>query len=214
MILYTYFRSSAAYRVRIALNLKGLSYQSRSIHLLKDGGEQNRADYLSINPQGLVPTLIDGEHALTQSMAIIEYLDERYPDPPLLPGSAEERCKLRALANIVACYIHPLNNLRVLRYLKKDLACAEEQRQSWYQYWIAQGMAAMETFLNVVPVREKFCFANRPSLADLCLVPQVYNAERNQCDMTPYPRIQSIYDNCMQFETFQQAAPEQQTDAE
>lgn len=214
LILYTYYRSSSAYRVRIALNFKGLSFQSRYVRLLEEDGDQHAEEYLGINPQGLVPTLIDGEQRIMQSIAIIEYLQERYPQPSLLPDKLDKRVQVRAFANIICCDIQPLNNLRVLSYLQEQLDCTQQQRQAWYQHWIIQGLSAMENLLSAKQLTSDFCFGNSPSMADICLVPQIYNAHRYHCDMTAYPRINRIYEHCLQLEPFKQAAPEQQLDAQ
>jgi len=216
--LYSYYRSSAAYRVRIALKLKGLSYDYLPVHLTKEGGEQHRAHYRDLNPQGLVPALrvdgIDQPHLLTQSLAIIEYLEEKYPSPNLLPFDLEERAYVRSLALMVSCDIHPLNNLRVLNYLKQELEVDEEARQQWYAHWIATGLQAVEQTINAHHPHSRFCLKTQPTMADLCLIPQLYNAKRFDCDLNPYPSLRRIYDNCMALEPFQQAAPEQQPDSE
>jgi maleylacetoacetate isomerase len=212
IILYSYFRSSAAYRVRIALNLKQIDYEIRPIHLLKDGGEQLKADYLALNPQGRVPVLVVEGKVLAQSSAIIEYLEEVYPSPPLLPGNALERAYVRSIAQIVACDIHPLNNLRVLAYLKSIVK--EDLEQAWRRHWIQEGFAAFEQLLQKHGYCGQFCFGDTPSMADVFLVPQVYNAFRFGCDMKSYPLINGIYKNCMHETAFSKAAPENQPDAE
>ncbi|GCF87889.1 maleylacetoacetate isomerase [Shewanella sp. M-Br] len=215
MKLYGYWRSSAAYRVRIALNLKGISAEQLSVHLVRDGGEQHKAAYTALNPLELVPTLtLDDEldmDALSQSLAIIEYLDEIHPQTPLLPASALERAHVRAMALTVACEIHPLNNLRVLQYLTQTLGVDEAAKNTWYHHWVASGFAALETLL----VRHcgRYCFGNAVTLADLCLVPQVYNAQRFNVDLTPYPNIMRVWAECNQLEAFVDAAPERQADA-
>lgn len=214
LILYTYYRSSSAYRVRIALNFKGLSFQSRYVRLLKEDGDQHAEEYLGINPQGLVPTLIDGEQSIMQSIAIIEYLQERYPQPSLLPDKLDKRVQVRAFANIICCDIQPLNNLRVMSYLQEQLDCTKQQRQAWYQHWIIQGLSTIENLLSATQLTNEFCFGNSPSMADICLVPQIYNAHRYHCDMTAYPRINRIYEHCLLLEPFIQAAPERQLDAQ
>lgn len=213
MQLYTYFRSSAAYRVRIALNLKGLKAEYRYVHLVKDGGQQHQPEYLAVNPQGLVPALADVEHVLTQSLAIIEYLEETHPQPPLLPRDALGRARVRALAQIVACDIHPLNNLRVLKYLEKQLAADEAARHSWYRHWVAEGFTALEKLLAGNPDTRQFCHGDQPTLADICLVPQVFNARRFEVDMTAFPAIQRINDYCLTLQAFSEASPEKQQDA-
>ncbi|MFQ6024634.1 MAG: maleylacetoacetate isomerase [Acidiferrobacterales bacterium] len=214
MELYTYFRSSAAFRVRIALNLKGVDYQSHFVHLVKGGGEHKQPEYVALNPQGFVPTLVDGDQVFTQSLAIIEYLDEVYPNPPLLPDTVRERAYVRSLAQMVGCDIHPLNNQRVLKYLTHVLQQGEEERLNWYRHWIYEGFKAFEAHLAENPGTGAYCYGDAPTLADICLVPQVFNAKRFECDLTAYPTVQRIYDNCMKLTTFQAAAPENQEDAE
>lgn len=212
MKLYGYFRSSAAFRVRIALNLKGLSYDSVPIHLRRN--EQARPEYRGVNPQGLVPALeLDGE-TLIQSLAIIEYLDETHRDPPLLPPSPADRARVRALAEIVACDIHPINNLRVLRYLARTHGRSEADIAAWYNHWIAAGFDALETLLASDARTGEFCHGDRPGLADIALAPQVVNAERYRLDMTPYPAIARIFSRCMELPAFQQAHPDNQPDRE
>lgn len=207
--LYTYWRSSAAFRVRIALELKGLAYQSVPVHLAR--GEQS-GDYCSTNPQGLVPALEHDGLVVIQSLAIIEYLDRTFTGPRLLPGPAAERARVNALAQVVACDIHPLNNLRVLNYLSSELAVAERQKLDWYRHWVAQGFAALERLLDD-RATGVFCHGDSPTLADACLVPQVYNARRFDCDLTPYPTIGRIDEVCREHEAFVRAAPENQPDA-
>lgn len=208
LTLYTYFRSSAAYRVRIAANLKGIRYRPQFVHLLE--GEQRLPAYRMLNPQGLVPVLVD-ETALTQSLAIIEYLEEAYPEPPLLPKALKDRAYVRALAAIIACDIHPLNNLRVICYLKEILNQDEKVRLAWIQHWIQEGLEAFEEHLD--RTQGRFCFGDSPTLADVCLVPQIYNARRFGCDLNNFPRIQAIDQHCLALPAFQQAAPENQPDA-
>lgn len=212
MKLYGYFRSSAAFRLRIALNLKKLDYEDAFIHLRR--GDQDAAEFRGVNPQGLVPVLeIDGER-LIQSLPIIEYLDERYPEPPLLPPDAAGRARVRALAAIVACDIHPLNNLRVLRYLHRALGQQEAAIAAWYNHWIAEGFAALERLLADDARSGAFCHGDRPSLADIALVPQVVNAERYRLDLAPYPTIGRIFANCMTLDAFAAAHPDRQPDRE
>ena len=212
MKLYGYFRSSAAFRVRIALNLKKLDYDNAFIHLRR--GDQARPEFLGLNPQGLVPALeIDGLR-LIQSLPIIEYLDERHPEPPLLPGDAAGRARVRALAAIVACDIHPLNNLRVLRYLHRPLGHDEGAVGTWYNHWIDTGFRAFEGLLAGDARTGAFCHGERPGLADIALVPQVVNAERYRLDLAPYPSIARIFQNCMQLDAFAAAHPERQPDRE
>lgn len=215
MKLYGYWRSSAAYRVRIALNLKGISAEQLSVHLVRDGGEQHKAAYSALNPLELVPTLMMDDEldadALSQSLAIIEYLDEIHPQSPLLPASALERAHVRAMALTVACEIHPLNNLRVLQYLTQTLGVDEAAKNTWYHHWVASGFAALEILLKRHSGR--YCFGDTVTLADLCLVPQVYNAQRFNVDLTPYPNIMRVWTECNQLEAFADAAPERQADA-
>jgi maleylacetoacetate isomerase len=212
MKLYSYFRSSAAFRVRIALNLTGLSYDTQAVHLLKQGGEQHSAEYAAINPSELVPTLLDQQYVLTQSLSILEYLEEAYPKTALLPQNLQQRAQIRAFAQHIACEIHPLNNLRVLQYLEQTLAVSNSEKTAWYQHWIKLGFHSLEQQLQ--HSNGKYCFGEQASFADCCLIPQVYNAKRFQIDLTEYPKIQSIYTHCMQLAAFQQAAPEQQADWE
>ncbi|ARP86004.1 maleylacetoacetate isomerase [Bordetella genomosp. 9] len=214
MQLYSYFRSSAAYRVRIALNLKGLAYTCVPIHLLKDGGQQLKPDYTRLNPQALVPTLVDGDAVLTQSLAIIEYLDETYPSAPLLPATPLARARVRALAQNIACDIHPLNNLRVLRYLKREMNLPDEARDTWYRHWVETGLLALEKMLADSPETGTYCHGDTPTLADTCLVPQLFNARRLKCDLSAMPTVVRIDEACRALPAFQQAAPENQPDAE
>ncbi|TAM03407.1 MAG: maleylacetoacetate isomerase [Paraburkholderia sp.] len=215
MKLYSYFRSSAAYRVRIALNLKGLPYEYVPVHLLRDGGEQLKPAYRQINADGIVPTLIDDEqHAIQQSLAIIEYLDETHPEPPLLPKRPVDRAHVRALALQVACEIHPLNNLRVLKYLKHTLGVDGTAKDAWYRHWIESGFETLERRLASDPRTGKLCYGDTPTLADLCLVPQVFNASRFEIDTSRYATIERIYDYASQLEAFARAAPGVQPDAE
>ena len=214
MKLYGYFRSSASYRVRIALNLKGLSYEQASVHLTRGGGEQFSAAFRKLNPQSLVPVLQDGERLLSQSLAIIEYLDEIHPKPPLLPATPETRARVRSLALIVACEIHPLNNLRVLNYLTGPMGLGNEARQAWYCHWIEEGLGALEARLAAERETGMFCHGDTPGLADCCLVPQLANARRFKCDLSPYPTLLAIEKNCQALAAFQRAAPGRQPDAE
>jgi len=212
LTLYTYCRSSASYRVRIALNLKGLTYHPEYIHLIKDGGQEKSERYLNINPQKLVPSLSSGNQILTQSLAIIEFIEEEHPQPSLLPSAPVDRAFVRSLAYTVGCEIQPLNNLRVLQYLENQFQIEKSQRDLWYSHWVQEGFTAIETRLNVENHDQGFCFGDQPSFADLCLIPQVYNAIRFNCDMAQYPLINHIYQNCTKIAAFQQAAPEQQAD--
>ena len=208
ILLYSYYRSSAAYRVRIALNLKNLDYEIRPVNLIKESGEQHKADYLKLNPQGLVPTLIIENSVLTQSSAMIEYLEEIYPRPPLLPDKAEERAHVRGLAQLIACDIHPLNNLRVLNYLKtRD---SDDNQRIWYHHWIHEGFEALELSLKKNDCNGHFCFGDSPGLADVFLIPQVYNAKRFELPLVPYPLIAGIFEHCMGQQAFIDASPENQ----
>ena len=210
--LYTYFRSSAAYRVRIALNLKGLPYESVPVHLLRDGGEQHAPDYAQLNPAELVPTLVDGEHSLGQSLAIIEYLDEVHPSPPLLPGNALARARIRALAQSIACDMHPLNNLRVLQYLAREHQLDEAAKAMWVRHWITLGFTALEAQLQHASTGV-FCHGDTPTLADCCLVPQMFHARRFDTPLEGFPTLCRIEAACLALDAFQRAAPEAQADA-
>lgn len=214
--LYSYFRSSAAYRVRIALGLKQLPFDLVPVHLLKDGGQQHSSQYLALNPQGLVPALDagDGQEVLSQSLAIIEYLDETQTGAKLLPADALGRARVRAIAQAIACDIHPLNNLRVLQYLVKDMGLSAAQKDIWYQHWIAQGLHGLEHMLAGSNATGQFCHGDSPTLADCCLVPQIFNAKRLNCPLEAYPTINRIVAHCETLPAFQQAAPSQQPDAE
>jgi len=214
MKLYSYFRSSAAYRVRIALNLKGLAYEYAPIHLLRDGGQQLKPDYRELNPDGIVPTFIDGDDVLTQSLAIIEYLEETHPEPSLLPGTPLDRAFIRSVALQIACEIHPVDNLRVLKYLKHTLKVGDEAKDAWYRHWLESGFDSLEKRLANDSRVGKLCFGDTPTLADLCLVPQVFNARRFNLDMSRYPTIERIDDHAAQIDAFARAAPGQQPDAE
>jgi len=209
-ILYDYWRSSAAYRVRIALNLKGVDYESRPVDLRDDA--QKSADYRALNPQGLVPMLeIDG-HRLTQSVAIINYLDLRYPNQPLLPAAAAERAHVVAMAMAIACDIHPLNNLRVLKYLKNELGHSQDEVDAWYRHWLTEGLPAIEAM--AAPQAGKFLFGNAPTGADVCLIPQLYNARRFDVPLDAYPTLLRAEDNANQMEAFAAAHPDRQESSE
>ena len=209
MILYGYPMSSASYRVRIALALKGIEATIVTKQLRR--GEQRAKDFLEINPQGFVPVLsLDDGQALPQSLAIIEYLDEVYPQPPLLPAAPIGRARVRALSLLIACDIHPLNNLRVLQYLEGSLGEAQSVRDTWYRHWIEAGFEALEEALGRDPARGRFCYGDAPSLADVCLVPQVFNARRYSVDLVPFPRIVAIDAACHEIAAFASAAPEKQ----
>ncbi len=212
LVLYSYYRSSAAYRVRIALNLKNLDYSIQPVHLLKNAGEQKCPGYLEINPQGLVPALKTEDGLLTQSAAIIEYLDESFSFARLLPEKAADRALVRSLAQMIACDIHPLNNLRVLNYLWPESGFAD-RKERWYHHWLEVGLSAFETRLERAGSNGEFCFGNAPGLADLFLIPQVYNALRFDHEIERYPLIQGIYHNCTALDAFRKAAPESQPDS-
>jgi maleylacetoacetate isomerase len=216
--LYSYFRSSASYRVRIALNLKGLPFEVVPIHLLKNGGEQFSPEYRKLNPDALVPALVDDSAvdaaALTQSLAIIEYLEDIHPAPPLLPQNARDKAHVRSIALSIACDIHPLNNLRVLRYLVRQLHVDDEQKNAWYRHWCEQGLASIETMLASDGRTGKFCYRDTPTLADCCLIPQIANAQRMNCDLSGMPAIMRINDACLALDAFADAAPARQPDAE
>ena len=214
MKLYTFFRSSASYRVRIALNLKGLSYEQIPIHLRRGGGEQFGATYKTINPQALVPALEDGGRVLIQSLAIMEYLEERHPNPPLLPSNPADKALVRSMALVIACDIHPIQNLRVLVYLKNNLKQSDDDLNRWAQHWIDLGLSALEQMVAPAPRRGKFCFGDTPTLADICLVPQLANARRFACDLSGFPALTAIEAHCMALPAFADAAPEKQPDAE
>ena len=212
MKLHGYFRSSAAFRVRIALNLKGIEYEHAACHLRRN--EQFAEDFLELNPQALVPALEDEGEVLIQSLAIVEYLDETFPRVPLLPGHPGDRARVRGLAQLVACDIHPVNNLRILRYLAHELGQSQETVDAWCVHWMALGFAALEKLLAGDERTGRFCHGDEPGLADLCLVPQVFNAFRVSLDMAPYPTIQRIFDAAMTLDAFERARPENQPDAE
>jgi maleylpyruvate isomerase len=214
MKLYSYFRSSAAYRVRIALNLKGLDYETVAVHLLKDGGQQLAPAYRQLNPAALVPTFVEGDWSTGQSMAILEYLEETHPEPPLLPSDPRQRARVRAIAQTIACDIHPLNNLRVLKYLKHQLHVEDDAKNAWYTHWVELGLASVEAMLAGHPQTGTFCHGDTPTFADLCLVPQVANARRFNCDLSSMPTVVRIDAACSALPAFQRAAPENQPDAE
>jgi maleylpyruvate isomerase len=209
MRLYDYWRSSAAYRVRITLNLKGLEAEQVPVDLRAGG--QRADDYLAVNPLGLVPFFVDGDLKTGQSLAIIDYLEETHPEPPVLPKDAIARAQVRAIAQTIACDIHPLNNLRVLQYLERDLGADQMKRMIWYHRWLADGFKAVEASVRELP--GDFCYGDEPTLADICLVPQVYNAKRYEVDLGPFPTIRLINDRCHEIEAFAKAAPQHQPDA-
>jgi maleylpyruvate isomerase len=212
MKLYDYFRSSAAFRVRIALNLKGLSAEQESIHLRRN--DQSAPAYLAVNPQGLVPALVDEGEVLIQSLAIIEYLDETHGEPPLLPGHPADRARVRALAQIVACDIHPIDNLRVLRYLSKEFGQDEKAIERWFNHWIIEGFRGFEALIAGNEQTGEFCHGDTPGLADICLFPQVINAQRYALDLSPFPTLKRIFERCEKVPEFAKARPENQPDAE
>nr|WP_321273838.1 maleylacetoacetate isomerase [Alcaligenes faecalis] len=214
MILYSYFRSSAAYRVRIGLNLKGLDYQIKPVHLLKDGGQQHQPDYVQINPVQLLPALDDDGLIITQSLAILEYLDERYPELPLLPKASAERAWARSMAQTVACDIHPLNNLRVLQYLKNELHAQEDARNQWYRHWVQVGLEGLEALVQRHGKKDHlFIFGDTPGIAEICLIPQMFNARRFEIDLSAFPRLLAVEEKCLELSAFQEAAPDRQPDA-
>jgi maleylpyruvate isomerase len=210
--LYTYFRSSAAFRVRIALNLKGLPFEAVPRHLLR--GEQHSESYATLNPARLVPLLVDGSSSVAQSLAIIEYLEDTHPTPALLPQAAAARAMVRALALTVACDIHPLNNLRVLRYLDAPLGVDEARRDEWARHWISLGFTAIERTLSQEANAGPYCFGDSATLADCCLIPQVFNAKRVELAMDEFPNIRRVHEHCMRQQAFIAAAPGAQSDAE
>lgn len=215
LTLYSYWRSSAAYRVRIGLNLKGLDYRIQPVHLLREGGEQRAQDYRALNPQKLVPMLLHGERRITQSLAILEYLDDCWPAAPaLLPADAQGRARVRALAQLVACDIHPLNNLRVLQYLKRELGAEQAAIDEWMRHWMREGFDAMQAMLADSPETGAFCHGESPTIADCCLIPQLYNARRFNLDLAPYPELTRIEANALALPAFEAARPENQPDAE
>jgi len=213
--LYGYWRSSAAYRVRIALNLKGLAYQQVPVHLVRDGGEQHDEAYQALNPQGLVPLLVDEENGgarIAQSLAIIEYLEEIFPVLAILPADPVERAQARALALHLACDVHPLNNLRVLQYLSRELGVNDAAKNAWYRHWVAAGLAAVEQ--GLAAYGDRFSLGTRPGYLEACLIPQVYNARRFDCDLDAYPRILALSARCEALDAFRHAAPDAQPDAQ
>lgn len=212
MELYNYFRSSASYRVRIAMALKGLDFDYKPVHLAKN--EQFNESYAAVSASRLVPLLKDGDALVTQSMAIIEYLDETHPEPPLLPSKPIDRAYVRSIVQQLACEIHPLNNLRVLKYLKRTVGVNDEVKDAWYHHWISSGFAALEEYLVADGRAGKLCFGDTPTIADICLVPQVFNASRFNVDMSPYPTIRRICEHANTLDAFARAEPGVQPDAE
>jgi len=211
MELYGFFRSSTSYRLRIALALKGLAYRPHAVNLPEM--EHRSPAYLAINPQGLVPTLIDKGQALSQSLAILEYLDEAYPEPRLLPDDPKGRAQVRSMAQIVACEIHPLNNVRVLKYLQSEWSFDDDDRDRWYRHWISEGLQKLEATLRQEGVAGRYCFADSVSLADVCLVPQIFNARRFSCPLGDFPRTLAIFEACMALPAFETTQPKYQPDA-
>ena len=212
LVLYSYWRSSASYRVRMALNLKGMDYRIEPVHLVRDGGQQYASEYAALNPQQLVPTLVHGDTVIRQSMAMLEYLEEISPAPALLPSDPIGRAQVRAIANAIACDIHPLNNLRVLKYLVGKLGAEESEKMAWYRHWTETGLAAVEAMLGECAGR--YCHGDQISIADCCLLPQVYNAHRFGCDLSGFENVRRICTNLDSIDAIVQAAPENQPDAE
>lgn len=213
LILHSYWRSSAAYRVRIGLNLKGLAYEIAPVHLVRDGGDQHKSDYATINPQRLVPVLQHGQRMLRQSMATLEYLDEVWPHNPLLPATARDRQRVRALSELIACDVHPLNNLRVLQYFEHDWGVPQPERDVWARHWMDVGFAAFEALLQDNPATDAYCNGRVPTMADCCLIPQIYNARRFGVDLAAYPNLLRIEQACLALPAFDAARPERQPDA-
>jgi maleylpyruvate isomerase len=213
-VLHNYFRSSAAYRVRIAMNLKGLDYEYLSVHLTREGGMQFKENYTSINPQQLVPLLDEDGFHVSQSLAIIEYLDEKYPAIRLMPDSLQGRARVRQLTLAIACDIHPLQNLRVLKYLTGTLSITEDDKAAWIKHWLELGLAALEADLAHAPTRGKFCFGDTPTMADCALVPQMFSASRFNVDTQVYPTLRAIYETCVAVPEIAAAHPSRQPDSE
>ncbi len=211
--LYSFFRSSASFRVRIALNLKGLPFETIPVHLSKGGGEQFAPEFKSLNPAALVPVMLDEGQAFAQSLAIIEYLEERYPAPPLLPQGAADRARVRTIALSIACEIHPLNNLRVLVYLTKTLGLSDDEKNAWYRHWVESGLATVEALLADDRRTGAFCHGDAATLADICLVPQIFNAQRFNCNLDHVPTVMRIFDRCLSQPAFADAVPAKQPDA-
>jgi len=211
-VLYSYWRSSSSYRVRIALNLKGIDYKQVPVHLVRNGGEQNQPAYREINPLGLVPALVHDGQVVVQSLAICEYLEEAFPASPLLPADIRGRARVRSIVQSIASEIQPMNNLGVMQYLKKEMGQSEDVIRKWYVYWVNRGFSAIESWLGSQDTG-RFCHGDEPGLADCFLVPQVYNAERFSCDLESYPRIMTITSLCRKLPGFRAAAPENQPDA-
>lgn len=214
MRLFNYFRSSSSYRVRIACNLKRLQYEYIPIHLNRNGGEQFSSEFTDLNPQQLIPVLQDGAFHVAQSLAILEYLEERYPEPALLPRKETDRARVRQTAQYIACEIHPLNNLRVLKFLTGKLQLSEEQKQTWISHWLEAGLTALETHLHDASSRKTFCFGDTPTFADCCLVPQLFNARRFGIDVEQFPTLREIEKQCEKLDAFRMAHPTRQPDSE
>lgn len=210
MKLYDYYRSSCSYRVRIGLNIKDISYETLSVHLVNNGGEQHQPNYLELNPQGLVPTLDENGHIISQSLAILEYLEEICPTPPFLPPKPLGRAQVRSMSLLIACDMHPLNNLRVLTQLKNQFKASEQQVMDWYHHWLKQGFDALETRLQAMPHKSHVCYGNEVTMADICLIPQIYNAKRFGFSLHNYPLINSINTYCLSLPAFQEATPQEQ----
>jgi maleylacetoacetate isomerase len=214
MKFYGYFRSSASYRLRIALALKNIPHEKLFVHLTRGGGEQFKPEFRRLNPQELIPVVEDDGQILTQSLAILEYLEETHPEPAILPQAPAERARVRALSQVIACEMHPLNNLRVLTYLTKEMGLSEEAKLKWYRHWVALGFEALEGLLAGHPQTGEFCHGDRPTMADICLVPQVFNARRFDCPMDAYPTVMRIHDACQALPPFADSVPAEQPDAE
>jgi len=213
MQLYGYFRSSAAFRVRIALELKGIAVEHIPVNLIRDGGQQHAPAYVAINPSHLVPTLVDGEHVLGQSMAIIEYLDETHPEPPLMPRDALGRARVRALAQTIACDVHPVNNQRVVKYLAEHYGVSDDGKAEWMRHWMRLGLEAYEAALAASPATGRFSHGDAPTLADVCLVPQLFNAQRFGYDFRGLANVARVFDTCMTLPAFDKSQPAKQSDA-
>jgi len=211
MRLYSYFRSSASFRVRIALNLKGLPFDYVPVQIVKN--EHLKPEYRAVSPNALVPVLEDGKQLLNQSLAICEYLEETHPEPHILPAEPGDRARVRALALTIACEIHPLNNLRVLRYLTRQLQVGEDEKNAWYRHWVETGLAAIEFQLAGSTSTGRFCHGDVPSLADICVVPQIFNGRRLECDLSGVPTVMRVFDSCMNLDAFKRADPSVQPDA-
>ena len=212
--LYGYFRSSAAFRARIALNLKGIKPELRFIHLLKEGGQQHTANYKMLNPMELIPALVHDGQLITQSLAIMEYLDEIVPQPPILPKDALGRARVREIACVIACDIHPVNNLRVAQHLKREFHISDEQQANWQRHWITVGFVALEKMLSLSKNTGAYCYGDTPTVADICLIPQVFNARRVNLEIERYPTLARIFAQAMQHPAFDAAQPKNQPDAE